>query len=266
MISFINIIILLVILLVTGHLFLWKSRDPSGFNIPTPSFIGHRGAPIAAPENTLPAYQEAIAQGLTTLEIDIVPTLDNILVCSHNFDLERETDGTGFIDEITFSALQKIKTGVRSHPDRPGRISALVDVLNTIPESIRINIEIKSRGLFDIRPAVILARYLKSRDPGRIIMVSSFNPMAILAVKMFNRNISTGIIYETLNSFYLSRVIHPSWIIVDAELISAQLINWAKKHGMSIGAWTVNTKPAVNWLLAKGVNGIFTDRPEYCDL
>ncbi len=261
----INIIISLVILFVAGHLFLWRSKDPAGFNISTPSFIGHRGALNIAPENTLLAYQAAIDQGLTALEIDIVPTHDNILVCSHNFDLERETEGVGFIDEITFPALQKIRTGIRSHPDHTSRIPALEEVLNTIPESIRINLEIKTRGLFDIKPAVILARYLKLRSTGRIIMVSSFNPLAVLAVKIFNRNVSTGIIYENLNSFYFSRVIHPSWIILEAELISAQLINWAKKHGLKVGAWTVNTKPAMNWLLEKGVNGIFTDRPEYCD-
>ena len=266
MISLINIIILLVILLIAGHLFLWKSKDPAGFKLSTPSFIGHRGALNKAPENTLPAYQAAIDQGLTALEIDIVPTCDNVLVCSHNFDLERETEGVGFIDEITYPALQKIRTGIRSHPDSPGWIPALEDVLNTLPESIRIDIEIKSRGIFDIKPAVKLARLLKSRSTGRSIMVSSFNPLAVLAVRMFNRKVSTGIICETLNSFYLSRIIHPSWIILEAELISAQLISWAKKHGLYVGAWTVNTKPAMHWLLEKGVNGIFTDRPEYVDL
>ncbi len=48
-----------------------------------------------------------------------------------------------------------------------------------------------------------------------------------------------------------------------SDLVTSSLLRFAGKKGMRINVWTVNTKPAIDWLIEQGVDGIITDRLEY---
>ncbi|MFC1550607.1 glycerophosphodiester phosphodiesterase [Candidatus Neomarinimicrobiota bacterium] len=251
------------ILLVLGHLMLWKARDTTSFFKNTPIIFGHRGALHNAPENTLEAYQSAIKKGLSALEIDIVSTCDGEIVCSHNFDLERESDGYGFIDEIKYKDLSVVNFGINKFSGQVAKIVRLEKVLKIIPENVLLNIEIKTISFFDLKPLFRLNRLIKKNAQNRKIMVSSFNPLVVLLVKYMNRRIITAMIFETLNHFYLVNFVHPDCINMEAGLLNQKFINWAKKRHLRIGAWTVNTKSAIQWIKKLGVDAIYTDRPEY---
>jgi len=256
-------IIGIIFLLIIGHLTLWKTRDTSAFLKTTPVFFGHRGALHSAPENTLEAYQSAIKQGLSAVEMDVVLTRDGEIVCSHNFDLERETDGHGFIDEIEFINLSAVNFGSHRFPGQTAKIVRLEEALKTIPDNVLLNIEIKTLSILDLKTLFRLNVLLKRKAQNRKIMVSSFNPLVVLLIKYLNRRIITAMIFETLKHLYLVNIVHPDFINVEASLLNQEFINWARKRQLRIGAWTVNTKAAILWLKDLNIDTIYTDRPEY---
>ena len=89
-----------------SHRFYW--RNPGGVFLGGPGFelISHRGLKSAAPENTLEALLAAVDSGFRWIEVDVMTTNDRAVVCSHNFDLERETDLFGYVHQ---SSLKDIK-------------------------------------------------------------------------------------------------------------------------------------------------------------
>ena len=96
--------VIIIFLVITGllikHLFFWKPASISHFyKRKSPLFIAHRGLHKNEPENTTPAVKKAIKAGFLAVELDTFTSLDKKIICSHNIDLERETEGRGFIDE-----------------------------------------------------------------------------------------------------------------------------------------------------------------------
>ena len=88
------------VFLLIRHRFYWVITDKSIFGSKKNIFIAHRGQTHDVPENTLESFLDATKKGFDWIEIDILKTKDGVIVCSHNFDLERETNGKGWINEI----------------------------------------------------------------------------------------------------------------------------------------------------------------------
>ena len=124
------------------HLFFWKSyKKPIARNGDF-RIYAHRGYTGEAPDNTNESIDAAIKKGYGWVEIDIVSTKDNVVVCSHNFDLEKETDGLGYIYNHNYDSLKCLN--IRSYNNSKNyKIPKLVDVLNLYGHKINYNIEIK---------------------------------------------------------------------------------------------------------------------------
>src|SRR5690625_7669581 len=85
-----------------------------------PILIAHRGYSAIAPENTLPAFDAAIEAGADALEFDLQETVEGIPVVFHDYDLERTTDGRGWIGETTLAALDGRDAGSWCDPALTG--------------------------------------------------------------------------------------------------------------------------------------------------
>ena len=226
------LILFLFIAVVLNHLYLWKPRDTSLFyNGNRPLWLAHRGSSTTVPENTISAYTQAVKSGIPALEIDVIRTLDGELLCSHNFDLERETDHDGYIDEP--------------------------------PKHVKLNIEIKSRSFHDISSVRSVIELIKAKNFINRTIISSFNPFVIWYVKWINPHVYTGFLYKNLDYFFMINVIHPDCLHPTAELVSENLVKFAKQKGLALNIWTVNTKPAIDWLIDLKVDGIITDQIEF---
>jgi glycerophosphoryl diester phosphodiesterase len=79
--------------------------------------VAHRGDHIQAPENTLAAYKNAIADGADYVEIDLRTTADSQLVILHDATVDRMTDGHGFVKEIRYKDLRKLRVRDWAHPE-----------------------------------------------------------------------------------------------------------------------------------------------------
>ncbi len=254
--------ILIVILWV---LFSWKPVFPKDFYTDTPMYIGHRGSLHDAPENTLSSYVAAMDAGFKGIEIDVIGTRDGKVVCSHNIDLERETDGSGFIPDSDWEDLSFVHAGVRSHPNKTDRLYLLEDVSKALPENLRINIEIKTHKIFDPRTARAVVRLIQAGKIKQKVIVSSFNPIIVWIVKFLQKDIPTGYIIDSENMHlkWCMYWVHPDCLHPTAEFVDEKLIAFAKKKGLALNVWTVNTKPAVDRLVDQGVSGIITDYPRF---
>jgi len=76
-----------------------------------PFISAHRGFSAAAPENTIPALEAALAAGAHVAEIDIKLTKDGHLVLMHDTDVERTTDGEGPVSALTLAEIEKLDAG-----------------------------------------------------------------------------------------------------------------------------------------------------------
>ena len=204
------------------------------------------------------SFLDAQNHGFQWIELDVISTKDKEVICSHNFDLERETIGRGYITELNYNALKPIITEHNINFKGQDILPRLVDVFNKLDSNIKVNIEVKSPYAFDLRTARALSKILKFL-PTKRIMVSSFNPFVILYFKLFHRQIITGFLYQ--NIAYLSFVnwIHPSYIHPRADLLNEELINYVKAKNLGINVWTVNNEDAIEWCRGMQVDGIITD-------
>lgn len=229
--------------------------------------IGHRGASADAPENTLPSFQKAVELGADGVELDVMFSRDREIVVIHDYAVDKTTDGTGKVKDLTLEELRQLDAGAWFSADHAGTvIPTLTEVIEALDEDVLINIEIKSESFLSdgIEKAVadIIARY----DLYDRTLVSSFNPVSLIRIKRADSRISTGLIYAPDLPSFLSKgmlipiakpdALHPRSDMVDEEYV-------AKAHtkGYRINAWTVNDEEEMNRLIELGVDGIITDHP-----
>ena len=251
-------IIAFILLMFIRHRFFWKVPNHLRFNDPKPFLIAHRGFKDLFYENSIGSYLDAQAHGFQWIELDVISTKDKEVICSHNFDLEKETVGKGYITELNYNALKPIIIEHNIKIQGQDILPKLVDVFKKLNSTIKVNIEVKSPYAWDLSTARALSKILKKLPKKRII-ISSFNPFVILYFKLFHRQIVTGFLYQ--NPAYLSFVnwIHPSYIHPRADLLNDNLIRYAKAKNLGINVWTVNNKHAITWCKDKQVDGIITD-------
>ncbi|NHZ86524.1 MAG: hypothetical protein GWP19_11705 [Planctomycetia bacterium] len=247
------------------HITFWQGMDLDNIYRDKPIFFGHRGDRLNFPENTITSYRSALKKGLNAIELDVMLTKDDRLVCSHNFDLERETNGTGFIDEIDYIDLAKVKTGKQFSPAKQQPIPLLTDVLKSLPKTVLINIEIKSKNTFDLKAAIKVARLIKRGEIPQKVIVSSFNPLVVRMVKLISKSIPTGFIYEHARHFKGVFIAQPDCLQPEAEFITNKLLKFCKRRNIRVNAWTVNNVYARNWLIQKEIDGIITDNPSLAE-
>ena len=164
-----------------------------------PLMMGHRGSPKQAPENTTLSFQQAVDTGLKGIEVDVLCTKDGKVVCSHNHDLERETDGSGYIHESDFSELRGINAGVKFPQLGVTPIPTLAELVSALPKKSILNIEIKSIKSLDLQAVPKVVELIREHQLHGRVIISSFNPLVIGWVKMMDRTIPTAYLWSDEN-------------------------------------------------------------------
>ncbi len=116
--------------------------------------IAHRGAKKFAPENTIPAYEKAIEMGMDYIEMDVQTTKDGHLVMSHDWTVERMTDGRGKIGEMTLEQIKDLDAGVKFSSEFKGtRIPTFDEALKVCRKRVKVYLDLKGARV----PSVIEA-------------------------------------------------------------------------------------------------------------
>ena len=247
------------ILFVFAFRYFWVSNAELKEGSPGFELVSHRGVTTNAPENTIESYIDAVNKGFRWIELDVMCTKDRALVCSHNYDLERETDSFGYIHQKSLKHVKNAYTGVLKGNSGGFRIPTLEDVLISVPSNVGLNIEIKYSGLFDFTGARALCK-IKKKLNNRNIIISSFNPILLAYIKIFFGQAPVGFLVESKKYLWITNWLHPDYLHPRADIIDRDVLNLCFKRNLGIMAWTVNSRSAVKWCFNNNVIGVITDR------
>ena len=246
-------LLLLVVALGAWRL-MWHGRRLPGVKRVGGLLVGHRGTRGVLPENTLAAFRRAFEAGLDGIEFDVQRARDGALVITH----DGEVDGVPVAD-LTLTELRE------RLPDLP-TLQELFALARDHPGRL-LNLEIKAErsrtcGLERAVARAVLASGLADR-----VLVSSFNPLSILRVRLWAPRLRVALLYDTSTMRRRGGRPRPGWLHVDAlhphhSLCDAALLRAAHARGVAVNVWTVNDPADIRRLRALGADAIMGDDPE----
>ncbi len=243
--------------------------------------IAHGGAQGHAPANTLEAFDLALDMGADTLEMDLQLTADDEVVVTHDATVDRMTDGTGVIREMSAAEVGALDAGWAfededgRHPWRGQgvRIPTFAEVLDRYPDTPMV-VELKTdAGQAIIDPAIELLR-AHGRDDGSVV-VASFSRDYLHPVRAQLPAVPTNMPEGETTAFYIRHLagLHPWWsppgdVFQVPEhhegrhVVTPRFVDAAERLGVEVQVWTVNEVEQMHRLLDGGVHGIMTDVPD----
>ncbi|GAB4146870.1 MAG: hypothetical protein Fur0046_24970 [Cyanobacteria bacterium J069] len=221
-----------------------------------PLIIAHRGASADAKENTLAAFERAIAFGADMIEFDVRRTKDRVLVVYHDAELQQKQ-----IRKLTYAELQSLD------PDIP----TLADAVDLCQGKVRFDVELKEAGYEKQVMGTLMPAF--SSDS---LVITSFHPFALRRVKQHYPDVKTGFLFghgtvKFCKSFRLNaksvrdrvREMRADFIAPNWQLLSHTLLSQVVTGDRPIWVWTVNDEPVMETLLGdRRIEGIITDRPD----
>lgn len=145
--------------LATGLLALPATTRAEKPVLPARGFCAHRGAMATHPENTLPAFDEAIRLGAAMIEFDVQLTRDGALVLMHDATVDRTTDGRGKVAGLSLAEVQRFDAGVRKDPRFAGtRVPTFTEALDRLPRDLWVNCHLKGDAALGAAVAKEIAR------------------------------------------------------------------------------------------------------------
>ena len=224
--------------------------------------LGHRGASADAPENTLPAFELALAQGADGVELDARLCASGEVVVFHDERLDRLTGRSGRVARTPWTTLRTLEVATAAGR---GRIPLLSEVLEVLPRTALINVELKA-DVGGMRLAARVARLLLAGNHQTHVVVSSFQPLCLLAFAGHAPTLRRGYLLEPKWPWWLeSGVLAPlvgrdAVHVADSQLTRERLERW-KARGREVAVWTVDEPARARTLEGWGVDSLITNCP-----
>lgn len=167
------------------------SSPTAGLIRGNPIVAAHRGASRSAPENTLVAFEKALALGAKGIELDVQMTADGEIVVFHDWTLERTTNGTGLLRNHTLSALRSLDAGSWFSPEfAQAKVPLFEEVLSLLNGRAIINVELKPNALDDVGFESRVASLVRNQHMEAEVVFTSFDHTAIERIKRIAPEIS----------------------------------------------------------------------------
>ncbi len=250
------LILLVIPFLYYGLYFAFRGQRPAN-----PQLIAHRGGPVYEPENTMAAFEHAIGVGVDWIEMDIQRSQDGVLVVVHDEMVDRTTNGTGNVGELTWEQLHALDAGNGQN------IPTFAEVITLAREAdVGLLPEAKSPELYpgieaEIVQAIVDGRYADGT------VVQSFKPESLLKVRELNSDVPVCPLYG-LWQFDLS---NPPMDDIDklcpmAEMIvlNPWMIKQAHDADREVFVWfgVLENPLMMRIMLALGADGLMVDDPD----
>lgn len=242
-----------------------------------PFVLGHRGGSALGPENTIPAFDQAVALGVDGLELDVRLSRDGIVVVHHDARLERTTNASGRVRDWTADELARVDAACRfkrtgQHPwlGVAVGVPSLAEVLRRYRDSWII-VEMKENEPELARATVDEVRRAKASDR---VCVGGFGLRAMVEARRYGPEIPTSAAREEVRwALYRSWVAWPVAAPAYAgfqvpersgstRVVSERFIRIAHRHDLFVQTWTIDRPEDMHRLLGWGVDGLITDRPD----
>ena len=237
--------------------------------------VAHRGASTLAPENTMEAFRLAVEAGADAIEVDVHLTSDGQLAVIHDETLDRTTDRTGRVADMTMDQVREADAGATfaraddsnfPFAGRGLRVPTLGEVLDWLPDDLGLVIEIKARVASD---SVVEAVRSHPVQTGGRLSVISFDEASIEGVRELEPQIKTGYLLVPTQPIEPALIwatehghtgVHP-WD-GDIGMDPLPLLAQANAYGREIGCYVVNDPERMKHLAACRLWGFVTDVPE----
>ena len=235
--------------------------------------VAHRGASAYAPENTIAAFDKAVEMKADYIEIDVQRSKDGKLVVIHDTTVDRTTDGSGKVGNLTFKELRNLDAGSWKGEQFTGaQIPTFDEILDRYHGKIGILIELKAPELY---PGIEenIAKKLKERNldkpQNEKIIVQSFNHNSMKKMNELLPKVPIGVLTsssaDTTEQALQEFSTYADYFNPSYGIVTPDLVNQVHSLGMKIGSWTVRSQEAADFLLDVGVDAIITDYPDYVD-
>jgi glycerophosphoryl diester phosphodiesterase len=231
-----------------------------------------------APENTLPSFRRALTDGADVLELDVHATRDGEVVVLHDPHLDRTTDGTGPVADVTYAELCRRDAGYRFSPDGGAtfplrgqgiRVPRLHELIQAFPD-VPLNVEIKVSGQALVDAVVAIVRV--ARAP---IVLAAEHDAIMQAIRWTAPDVPTSLAAGEVAAFIgalgagetpslpagaVALQIPPSF--GDVTLVTRESVAAAHALGAEVHVWTINDPAEAARLLDLGADAIMTDRAD----
>jgi glycerophosphoryl diester phosphodiesterase len=252
---------------------------PEGFDIQ-----GHRGARGLAPENTMAAFEKAIELGVTTLELDVVMTLDGVFVVHHDLQLNPKlcTSPSGDtirrrpLAELDFRDISGLDCGsrrARKFPEQtpsPGeripRLEEVLDLTTEAPYPVRLSIEIKDSIAKMPKPVEVFVAQLlalvQERGLERRTAIQSTSGAVLVEVRKQEPVLGRALVVKAASAKRWVEDGTATIVSRKHEHLDRSEVEMLQGKGVLVIPWTVNKPQAIEKMIDWGVDGLITDYPD----
>lgn len=233
-----------------------------------PTGMAHRGGAGEAPENSVSAFRNAVSLGYRYIETDVRATADGVPVVFHDETLERVTDRSGRIRDMTFAEVRKARIG-GTDP-----VQSLTEMLEQFPDT-RFNIDIKEDNAVDPVLEVLTMPGVLDR-----VCIAAFSWGRLRAVRaQFGARVCTALAPQEVAALVsvssMGRLAvrapavlprGPACVEVPRRtgripVVTTRFVRAAHDRGWPVFVWTIDEGPEMDELLDLGADGIITDQP-----
>jgi glycerophosphoryl diester phosphodiesterase len=230
-----------------------------------PLVTSHAACKGHAPENTLPGIERALALGADAVEIDVHCTSDGVPVLLHDETVDRTTDGSGNVHELTLAQAQALDAGARQFVPqfRGARIPTLRQALDLIAGRALLQIEIKQPGIEEAIAAVV-------RDAGAVARCEahSFYPQAVRAIRAAEPRMAAALLtdgrrvvdWDDFYGFALS--LGAQGVSVHFSCAAPEVVRAGQLRSLTFMTWTVDDEADIDRMLDAGVDSICSNFPD----
>jgi glycerophosphoryl diester phosphodiesterase len=214
--------------------------------------MGHRGAPVDEPENTLRSFRRALEFGVAGVELDVQLTKDGRLAVIHDESLDRTTNGRGLVKDFTLAELHRLDTG-KGEP-----VPALEEVFDLTKDRAQLLVELKQP---EAAPALL--RCFQAYRAFDFAEVISFWHPAVKALKEAEPRLHTGVLLVgcPADPVGLARAARAQTLVLNYRYVNRELVDAAHRQEIKVIAWNIDDPEILKFYLAMNLDAICTNRP-----
>ncbi|XP_008301473.1 glycerophosphodiester phosphodiesterase 1 [Stegastes partitus] len=239
------------------------------------SVVAHRGGGHDAPENTMAAIREASKNGATGVELDLEFSADGVPILMHDDTVDRTTNGSGPLSQMTFSQLRKLDAAAKHRLRNKFAGEKIPTLEEAVEECIKLQLTIyfDVKGHPDEAAAALKDLYKKHPVLYNSSIVCSFEPKVIYRMRQSDPEVVTALTHRpwslsrlgdgtprfpslwkhhwmTLMDILLDWAHHHvlwklcgiSAFLIQKNFVSPYYVQYWAQRGVEVVAWTVNTK------------------------
>lgn len=222
--------------------------------------IGHRGAPQAAPENTLAAFEAAIEQAADWVEIDVQETADGEVVVFHDSDFMKVAGDPRKIWDLDLADAQQIDIGSHFDPAfADQRVPTLAETLALASGHAGVLVELKYYG-HEVDLERRVAAIVEGAGAEQRVAFMSLKRAGVEKMKAIRPDWRAGQLLSV--AVGNEKKLTADFLAINASFATRSTIRKAHTEGREVYVWTVNDPVAMSSLISRGVDGLITDTPD----